>query len=120
HTRFSRDWSSDVCSSDLSLTVSAAQGGSVPTRAIGVTVTGAGMPTWTASVDPGASDWLLVSPATGSGSGTMLVAFDTFGLVPGVYTGPITVAAPGVVNGHQTVAATVTVTASSVTQYVLA
>ncbi|MGB7215766.1 MAG: hypothetical protein WBE98_12080 [Gammaproteobacteria bacterium] len=104
---------------ESSLTVSAAQGGSVPTRAIGVTVTGAGMPTWTASVDPGASDWLLVSPATGSGSGTMLVAFDTFGLVPGVYTGSITVAAPGVVNGHQTVAVTLTVTSSSVTQYVL-
>jgi len=59
---------------------------------------GAGTLDWTAIADPGVSAWLSVTPGNGTGNGTLMVAVDTTGLVPGTYTKSITVTSPGASN----------------------
>ena len=41
---------------------------------------------WTAVADPGVPAWLSVNPGSGTGNGTLTVAVDSTGLVPGNYT----------------------------------
>ncbi|MDN5941485.1 MAG: fibronectin type III domain-containing protein, partial [Nitrospira sp.] len=68
---------------------------------------------WTVSDD---ASWLAVSPASGSGSGTLATKVDTAGLSAGTYNGTLTVSAAGI--SPKTVAVTLTVSApatSSVT-----
>ncbi len=72
--------------------------------------------TWQAAGDIGSSSWLVVgSPSSGTGSATVSVNVNASSLVPGTYTGTITVSATGnggavVLNSPQAVTVTLTVT----------
>jgi Carboxypeptidase regulatory-like domain/Viral BACON domain len=102
------------------LAFTVAQGQTATVQHVAVSETGAcARPvSWTATADP----WLVLAPASGTDSGggsTLSVNVTTANLVPGTYTGKITIAAidsTGVVVGGspQTIAVTLTVTGFTV------
>jgi hypothetical protein len=91
------------------LAFSATQGAAtVDTKAVNVTNGGGGTLAFTASANV---SWLTVSPASDNAPRTVSVTPSTAGLVPGTYTGTVTISAPGVSGSPKTVAVTFDVTA---------
>jgi hypothetical protein len=90
------------------LSFSAQAGGANPEPAnISVTNTGGGSLPFTASTD---AAWLSVSPASGRAPSSPQVAVGIAGLVPGTYTGHVTVSAANATGSPVTVAVTLTIT----------
>ena len=79
-------------------------------KTISVSNTGSGTLTWTAGDN---AAWLTLSPASGTGSGSLTASINTAGLAAGSYSGTITIAASGATNTPQTVAVSLTVSAPS-------
>jgi hypothetical protein len=97
-----------LSTSPASLSFSATTGGSAPAaKAIAVSNTGGGTLSWTASES---ASWLAISPASGTGDGTVTVTPSIAGLAAGTYTTDVTIAAPGVSGSPKTIAVTLTVT----------
>ncbi len=97
--------------SATTLSFSAVQGGSNPTnKTISVSNSGSGTLNWTATEN---TNWLSLSPASGTGAGTISVAVNTSGLSVGTVSTPITIAASGATNTPQTVTVSLTITAAS-------
>jgi Malectin domain/Chitobiase/beta-hexosaminidase C-terminal domain/Viral BACON domain len=65
---------------------------------------------WTAASN---QSWLTVSPASGTGSGTLSIGANLAGLAAGSYSGAITVTSPGATGSPQTVNVTLAVSAAS-------
>jgi len=88
-----------------------ALGGGVATAAQSVIISNAGGGTlsWAAA---SSQSWLGVTPASGTGAGTIAVSVNTAGLAAGSYTGTITVSDPSASNTPQTIAVTLTVIAA--------
>ena len=94
-----------------SLAFTASVGGVNPAaQTISIANTGAGTLTWSASDN---ASWLTVSPASGSGAGTVTANVNTAGLVAGTFNATITVAATGATT--KSVPVTLTVTQSTPT-----
>ena len=90
------------------LAFSATTGGANPAaKTVSVANTGGGSLSWTASE---AASWLSISPASGTGDGTVTVTPSIAGLTAGTYTADVTVTAAGVSGSPKTVAVTLTVT----------
>ncbi len=86
-------------------------GGSAPaSQTVAVTNAGGGTLSWSAS---SSASWLTVSPASGTGSGTLTLGINTAGLTAQTYNGAITVTASGAANSPQTIAAALTVSAAA-------
>lgn len=86
------------------LEFTAVQGGSAPaSQSLELSGIGDAPLSWTANPD---AAWLQVSPASGTGNGTVSVSASPSGLTAGTYTGSVAVAAPGSVNGPVTVPVT--------------
>ncbi len=82
-----------IGSNPASLAFIAQQGGGNPAaQTLTISNTGGGTLTWTAS--EGLS-WLSVSPASGTGNGTITVSATTGSMAAGNYTGSISLTAPG-------------------------
>ncbi len=97
--------------SATTLSFSAVQGGSNPAnKTISVSNSGSGTLNWTATEN---ASWLSLSPASGTGSGTISVAVNTSGLSVGTISTPITIAASGATNTPQTVTVSLTITAAA-------
>ena len=92
--------------SPTSLTFTATQGAANPVNQTATVSNTGGTLSWTTSDD---AAWLSVTPATGSGNGTLTASVNTAGLAIGTYTGTITVAASGATS--RTVGVTLTVNA---------
>ncbi|HEX3321670.1 MAG TPA: hypothetical protein VHR84_13270 [Terriglobales bacterium] len=91
-----------------SLSFSAQQGGSDPAwQTVDVRNTGGGTLTFSASTD---AAWLRVSPASGNAPATLQVNAAIAGLVPGTYTGHVTVTAPGASGSPKTISVSFSVT----------
>lgn len=98
--------------SATTLSFSAVQGGSNPAnKTISVSNSGSGTLNWTATEN---ASWLSLSPASGTGSGTISVAVNTSGLSIGTISTPITITASGATNTPQTVTVSLTITAAAV------
>ena len=98
--------------SATALSFSAVQGGSNPAnKTISVSNSGSGTLNWTATENAG---WLSLSPASGTGAGTISVAVNTSGLSVGTVSTPITIAASGATNTPQTVTVSLTMTAAAI------
>jgi hypothetical protein len=82
-------------------------GSSSPSQAITIFNQGSSTLTWTASANV---SWLVLSTVSGTTPQTLSVSANPAGLAPGTYTGAITLTAPGVTNGPQTVSVTLMVT----------
>jgi hypothetical protein len=93
--------------SPLSLTFEATQGGGNPvSQPTQVTNTGTGTLSFTATSD---QPWLSVSPTSGDAPSTLQVSASITGMTAGIYTGHITVTAPGAQNSPATVTVTLNV-----------
>ena len=93
--------------SPVSLSFSASAGASNPaSQNLSIINQGGGTMTWTASSN---QSWLLVSPASGSGSSAVPVSVNIAGLAAGTYSGAITVSASGVTGLPKTVAVSLTI-----------
>ncbi len=81
-----------------------------PNQTVTISNSGGGTLSWTAtaSTQSGGS-WLNVSPASGTGTGTLAVSANIAGLVAGTYQGAIQVAASGASNTPQTINVTLVV-----------
>lgn len=96
-----------IGASPTSLSFTAQQGGSNPAnQTLNLSNTGGGTLTWSASDD---APWLTLSPATGTGNGTVTLTAATGTLTASTYNGTITIAATGA--SSRTVPVTFTVTA---------
>ena len=94
--------------SPTSLTFSGAAGGANPAaKTIGVSNTGSGALTWTASDN---AAWLTLTPASGTNAGTITASVNTVGLAAGIYNATVTLSAMGVT--VKTVPVTLTATAA--------
>jgi hypothetical protein len=77
-----------------SLTFSGTAGGANPApTSFSISNTGGGTLTWTAS---DTSAWLILSPASGTNTGTVTASITANGLAAGTYSTTVTVSAPGV------------------------
>lgn len=92
--------------SPSSLSYAATQGAANPANQNIALTNAAGTLNWTVSDD---ASWLAVSPASGSGSSTLITSVNTAGLAAGTYNGTITVSAAGATS--KIVAITLTVSA---------
>ena len=98
------------------LSFSAQAGGANPEPAnISVTNTRGGALTYAVSTD---AAWLSVSPPSANAPSSPRVAVGIAGLIPGTYTGHVTVSAAGATGSPATVAVTLTITAPPVAHYV--
>ena len=98
--------------SPTSLAFTAVQGGSNPAPAnVSVTNTGGGTLSFTVTSD---AAWLVVSPTGGTAPATLQVAPVIAGMSAGVYTGHVTISAPGAQNSPGVVTVTLTMTAPPV------
>ena len=91
--------------------VAVAGGSTPPSQAFSVTEGQGGSVGWSAAVTQGAS-WLSASPASGTAPSTVTVSVDPAGLVAGVYSGTITITAPGAVDSPASIDVTLTATAA--------
>ncbi len=90
-----------------SLTFNGTQGAAGPaTKSLTVSNAGGGTLSWTAADDV---PWLSVSPASGTGAGSVTVTPDTSGLTAGTYNGTVTVTAAGVDGSPKAIPVTLTV-----------
>jgi len=86
-------------------------GGSAPTsQTVSISNAGGGTLAWSASSN---SPWLTVSPASGTGAGTLALGINTSGLSAQTYNGAIAVTAAGAANSPQTISVTLTVSAAA-------
>jgi hypothetical protein len=93
--------------SSTSASFAGTTGGSNPaTQSIGVTTTAG----WTAASN---ASWLTVSPASGTGNGTLSIGTNLAGLAVGNYTGAVTVTAAGATGSPQTINVSLAVTAAT-------
>ncbi|MBI2686355.1 MAG: hypothetical protein HYX27_08570 [Acidobacteria bacterium] len=69
---------------------------------------------FTATATATGGNWLSVNPVSGSTPNPISVSVDPTGLLPGVYTGTVTVAGVGTGNGPQSVPVTLTVTSNPI------
>src|SRR5438132_12006274 len=98
-----------IGASPTSLSFAATAGGANPAaQVLSISNTGGGTLSWSAS-DTAA--WLTLSPASGTGNGTVNVTATTGAVAAGSYSGTVTVRATGVV--PRAVRVTFTVTAAS-------
>lgn len=98
--------------SATTLSFSAVQGGSNPAnKTISISNSGSGTLSWTATEN---ANWLSLSPASGTGAGTISVAVNTSGLSVGTVSTPITITASGATNTPQTVTVSLTMTAAAI------
>ncbi len=88
---------------------SVAGSGNPPGQSIAVSNGGNGSLSWSTSDN---ASWLSVSPASGSGNGTIMASVSTAGLAAGTYNGTITVSASGASNSPRTIPVSLTVTAA--------
>jgi hypothetical protein len=92
-----------------SLTFTTTQGAASPAaKTLTVANTGGGTLSWSASDD---ASWLAVSPASGTGAGTITATPTTTGLTAGTYTATVTVNAPGADGAPASIPVTLTVAA---------
>ena len=99
--------------SPANLSFSASAGASNPaSQNVSIINQGGGTMNWTASSN---QSWLLVSPASGTGSTAVPVSINIAGLAVGTYSGAITISAPGVTGSPKTVAVSLTIS-QTVTQ----
>ena len=83
-----------IGTSPTSLAFAATQGGSNPaTQTLSISNTGGGTLTWSASDN---AAWLTLSPASGTGNGTVTLTAATGTLSAGSYSGTVTMSATGV------------------------
>jgi hypothetical protein len=83
-----------IGASPTSLSFAATQGGANPAnQTLSISNTGGGTLSWTASDN---AAWLTLSPASGTGNGTVTLSAATGTLTAGSYSGVITLAATGV------------------------
>lgn len=95
--------------STTSLSFSGIQGGSNPAiKTVSVVNSGSGTLNWAATES---ASWLSLSPASGTGAGTITLSVTTAGMTAGTYSAPITIAATGATNTPQTITVTLTLTA---------
>lgn len=100
----------------VSLSFSAQQGGSDPaSQTLDVRNTGGGTLTFSASTD---AAWLRVSPASGNAPAPLQITAGVAGLLPGTYTGHITVSAPGASGSPKTINVSFSVTAPPISHSV--
>ena len=98
--------------SATTLSFSAVQGGSNPAnKTISLSNSGSGTLSWTATENAG---WLSLTPASGTGPGTITVSVNTAGMTAGTVSTPITITASGATNTPQTVTVSLTITAAAV------
>ena len=96
-----------IGTSPTSLSFTAQQGGSNPiAQTLNISNTGGGTLSWSASPN---TTWLAVSPAAGTGNGTVTVSLTTGILTAGSYNGNITLSATGA--SSMTIPVTFTVSA---------
>jgi uncharacterized membrane protein len=94
-----------------SLTFSGTAGGANPApTSFSISNTGGGTLTWTASDTAG---WLILSPASGTNTGTVTASIAANGLAAGTYSTTVTVTAPGAT--AKTLPVTLTITQSAST-----
>ncbi len=103
----------------LAFTVAQGQTATAQTVAVSETGTCARPVSWTATGDAASSSWLVLAAASGTDTGTLSVNATAARVVPGTYTGTITLAATDstgapVVGSPQTIAVTLTVTGFTV------
>jgi len=99
-----------IGASPAALSFTATQGAANPTaQSVTISNTG-GTLSWTASDN---AAWLTLTPASGSGAGTLTASVNTAGLATGTYNGTITVAATGATSQTASVTLTVNAPASS-------
>src|SRR5260221_662196 len=108
-------------SSQASLAFTVAQGQTATAQTVAVSETGtcARPVSWTATGDAASSSWLVLAAASGTDAGTLSVNATAASVIPGTYTGHITIAATdstgaAVVGSPQTIAVTLTVTGFTV------
>jgi hypothetical protein len=95
-----------------SLTFSAQQGGSNPaSAAVTLSNTGGGTLNYSVATD---AAWIAATPSSGAAPSTLQIAASVAGLVPGTYTGHVTVTAPGATGSPANIDVTLTVTAPPV------
>ncbi len=82
-------------------------------QTIGLSNSGGGTMSWTATADSTSPAWLSVSPGSGTGNGTLTAAVNAAGLAAGTYNKTITITAAGATNTPQTVNVTLTVNAAA-------
>ncbi len=93
--------------SGSTMTFNGTAGGANPApQTVTIANAGTGTLTWSASSN---QTWLAVTPASGSGAGTLSVQPNLTGMAPGTYTGAIAVTAPGAAGSPNTVSVTMTV-----------
>lgn len=96
-----------IGASPLALTFSAQQGSGNPaSQRLNISNTGGGTLTWAASEN---SNWLAISPASGTGSGAITLTVTTGARTAGTYSGTIALSANGALS--VTIPVTFTVTA---------
>jgi hypothetical protein len=94
------------------LTFTGQQGGANPAaNALSISNTGAGTLTYGAAADVA---WVTVPPASETAPSTLQVDPSIVGLVPGTYTGHITISAPGAANSPTTVLVSLTIAALTI------
>ena len=99
-----------IGASPTSFSFAATQGGANPaTQTVSISNTGGGTLSWTASDN---AAWLTLSPASGTGNGTVTLTVATGTLTAATYSGTITLAATGA--SSMTVPVTFTVTTAPV------
>jgi hypothetical protein len=101
-----------VGASPASLSFTAQQGSGNPAnQTLSLNNTGGGTLTWTATDN---ATWLTLSPASGTGNGTVTVAVATGSLTAGTYNGIMTLSATGASNVSLPVTFTVTPASTSI------
>jgi hypothetical protein len=95
------------------LTFQTSPGQDPPAQSLAIVNSGVGAFSWTATAaTTGGGNWLRVSPASGSGNGTLQVSVGAASLAAGSYTGTIVIAADGAVNSPATVQVALSVSVS--------
>ncbi len=84
-----------IATSKSKVAFESVSGGEVADQSIAISNAGAGALEWHAAVGGAGSEWLTVSPTSGTGPGTLVVSADTTGLTSGTHSAVITLSAPG-------------------------
>lgn len=101
---------STIAHTPATLSFSAAMNGANPSgQTVSISHTGTDPLNWSAS--DGAT-WLTLSPASGTGNGTVTASVNVAGLAAGTHNATITIAAAGATNTPQTIPVTLTVAAT--------
>jgi hypothetical protein len=98
--------------SNTSVPFVAALGGSAPAgQTVGISNSGGGTLNWSAASNQG---WLSVSPASGSGNGSVTLNVSLTGLAAGDHTAAVTVSAPGASSAPQTITVTLRISSTPI------